>query len=359
MKKSFLSLLLLAFIMVGANAQKPTQKLQKEDAVEMNKDKAKTNTPEQMANMQTERLTKVLGLSPEQVKQVYKACLDAATKIEQLKAIKVNKPAQKKAAMKKINAERDDSIRKVLNDKQIEKFDQVMMSVSDKSVETKAARKVEFLDKTVGNLSDEQKKIALTTFKKYEDLRAKLIKDKPSDGGNIGEAIQELREAERQEIKSFLTKEQNVKFDGAKGNQRPRPKGPKVDRPDRSKGNADAPVKPEKPNAPVKPEKPNAPVKPEKPIVSPQVQAEQLVEMLTAKLDLSQLQIVKIQTLANNAAEEITNIQNGRANEATKKDLIAKIIADRDNEIAKVLNKKQKKAFATLNMKKTNKEMRR
>lgn len=350
MKKSLLSLLLLAFIMVGANAQKPTQKLQKEDAVEAQKDNMKTNSPEQQAEKQTERLTKVLNLAPEQVKPVYKFCLDAAFQLQKLKASKVNKPAEKKAAMHKINMERDEAIRGVLSPEQVEKFDQVMMYSSDKGVESKATRKVDFLHKTV-KLSDEQKKIALKTYTKYETLRAKMIKEKPSDGSSMGAAIQKLRESERQEIRTILTKEQIAIFDKTKGADRPRPNGPKVDRPDRSKGNTTVPVKPEKPNTPVKPEKPNTPVKPEKPNnakATPKVKAEQFTQVLTEKLDLTDLQLLKIQTLNNNAAEEIQTIKNGRANKTTKKEMIQKIIDDRDAAIADILNRKQKKAFETI-----------
>jgi len=369
MKKSLFSLLLLAVVMVSASAQKPVQTLQKE-GTETKQEKMKTNSPEQQANMQTERLTKMLSLAPDQVKQVYQACLTAATKIEKLKAIKVNKPEQKKAAMAQINTERDDTIRKILKPEQVEKFDQVMGASSVKGAESKATRKVDFLDKNV-KLTDEQKKMAFQTFTKYETLRAKVIKDKPTDGTSVGAAIQELREAERQEIKTFLNKEQIAIFNKTKGNDRPTER-PRVERPDRSKTTPvkpekpkTTPVKPEKPKTtPVKPEKPKTtPVKPEKPKTTPvkpekptsvkpkisaKVQAQQYTEVLTEKLDLTELQAIKIQTLNNNAAEEIENIQNGRANETTKMEMIKKIISERDAAIAKILNRKQKKAFDTV-----------
>ena len=339
MKKSLFSLLLLAVVMVSASAQKPVQTLQKE-GTETKQEKMKTNSPEQQANMQTERLTKMLSLAPDQVKQVYQACLTAATKIEKLKAIKVNKPEQKKAAMAQINTERDDTIRKILKPEQVEKFDQVMGASSVKGAESKATRKVDFLDKNV-KLTDEQKKMAFQTFTKYETLRAKVIKDKPTDGTSVGAAIQELREAERQEIKTFLNKEQIAIFNKTKGNDRPTER-PRVERPDRSKT---TPVKPEKPKTtPVKPEKPTS----VKPKISAKVQAQQYTEVLTEKLDLTELQAIKIQTLNNNAAEEIENIQNGRANETTKMEMIKKIISERDAAIAKILNRKQKKAFDTV-----------
>ena len=97
-------------------------------------------TPEQRANMQTQRLSKKLKLSAEQQAKVKEIFLARAQKVENVKSAQAEEKKQRKQQVKATKDESDAELKKVLTEEQYQQYLQMEENRHQKMREKRKGR---------------------------------------------------------------------------------------------------------------------------------------------------------------------------------------------------------------------------